>query len=156
VAGGASCSPQESAEAREVGRLLAKAGIAVVTGGLGGVMEAASQGAREGGGTTVAILPGADRADANPFVDIAVPTGLGDARNAVVAASGDAMIAVGGGLGTLSEIALALQRGIPVVGLHTWKLDPRRLPPGAGIREADTPEAAVRMVAEALHDRMPR
>jgi len=153
VAGGSSCSREEAAAAREVGRLLAEAGFAVATGGLGGVMEAASRGARDGGGLVLGLLPGTDAGDANPFVDLALPTGLGDGRNALVAASGDAMIAVGGGFGTLSEVALALKRGIPVVGLGTWNLDPGRLPPGGGIRDAATPEEAVRLVVEAVEIR---
>jgi len=155
VAGGSSCSREESAAAREVGRLLARAGFLVVTGGLGGVMEAASRGAREEGGLVIGLLPGADAADANPFVDVALPTGLGDGRNALVASAGDALVAVGGGLGTLSEVALALRRGTPVVGLGTWRLDPERLPPGGGIREASTPEEAVAQVVELVEARSP-
>jgi uncharacterized protein (TIGR00725 family) len=155
VAGGSSCSREESAAAREVGRLLARAGFVVATGGLGGVMEAASRGAREEGGLVLGILPGPDATDANPFVDVAVPTGLGDARNALVAATGDALVAVGGGFGTLSEVALALKRGIPVVGLGTWRLDPERLPPGGRVREAATPAEAVGLVLELVEARTP-
>lgn len=150
VAGGSSCSREEYAAARETGRLLAKAGFVVATGGLGGVMEAASRGAREAGGLTLGLLPGSDPADANPFIEIAVPTGLGDARNALVAATGSVLIAIGGSLGTLSEVALALKRGTPVVGLGTWSLDPERLPPGGGIREAGSPEEAVRLAVGIL------
>jgi uncharacterized protein (TIGR00725 family) len=95
----------------------------VVCGGLGGVMEAACRGAKDAGGTTVGILPGSDRAAANPFVDVAIPTGLGEARNALVVRAADALIAVGGGYGTLSEIALALKAGKPVVGVGTWDID---------------------------------
>jgi uncharacterized protein (TIGR00725 family) len=155
VAGGSSCSREESAAARETGRLLAKAGFVVATGGLGGVMEAASRGAREEGGLVIGILPGSDGADANPFVDVALPTGLGDGRNALVASAGDALVAVGGGLGTLSEVALALRRGTPVVGLGTWKLDPGRLPPGSRVREAETPAEAVRLVVDLVEARSP-
>ena len=108
--------------AEEVGRRLAEAGATVVCGGLGGVMEAVCRGAKGADGTTVGILPGADRTAANRFVGIAIPTGLGEARNAVVARAGDAMIAVGGGYGTLAEIALARRAGIPVIGLDTWEL----------------------------------
>ncbi|MCK6480321.1 MAG: TIGR00725 family protein [Planctomycetes bacterium] len=150
VVGGSSCSREEYAAAREVGRLLAREGFAVVTGGLGGVMEAASRGAREEGGLVLGLLPGTDAADANPFVEIALPTGLGDARNALVAAAGDAVVAVGGSLGTLSEVALALKRGTPVAGLGTWSLDPERIPPGGGILEASSPEEAVRLLLAAL------
>lgn len=101
-------------------------------------MEAACRGAREGGGTTVGILPGTDRGAANEFVDVAVPTGLGEARNALVVRAADALIAVGGGYGTLSEIALALKAGKPVIGLGTWEID--------GVEPAATPEAAVEAV----------
>lgn len=105
------------AEAEEVGRLLAERGCAVVTGGLGDVMAAAHRGAKSAGGTTIAILPGEAHADANPWADHVVVTGLGHARNLAVAASGHAVIAVGGSYGTLAEIAFALRLGRPVVQL---------------------------------------
>lgn len=155
VIGGSSCSREEYAAAREVGRLLAKAGFVVVTGGLGGVMEAASRGAREEGGLVLGVLPTTEASDANPFVEVALPTGLGDARNAIVAASGDGVVAVGGSLGTLSEVALALKRGTPVAGLGTWVLDPDRLPPGGRVHEAASPEEAVEWVAAAVEARTP-
>ena len=107
-------------------------------GGLGGVMEAACRGAKDAGGTTVGILPGTDRAAANPFVDVAVATGLGEARNALVVRAADAVIAIGGGYGTLSEIALALKAGKRVVGLETWDVE--------GVEVADSPAAAVEAV----------
>ena len=103
---------------RRSGRELARAGAVLVCGGLGGAMEAACRGAKAEGGTTLGILPGADRAAANPYVDVAVATGLGEARNALVVRAADAVIAVAGGYGTLSEIALALRAGKPVVGLR--------------------------------------
>ena len=106
-----------------MGRLLAEAGAILVTGGVSGVMEAASKGAREAGGTTLGILPGADRRDANPWVAVAVPTGMGEARNALVVRAADALVAVGGAWGTLSEIALARKAGKPVAGLDSWDLD---------------------------------
>jgi hypothetical protein len=123
VAGAGVASPEDAAVAEEVGRLLAERGAVVVCGGLGGVMEAACRGARGGGGRTVGILPGEDRADANPFVDVAIPTGLGEARNALVVRACDALIAIGGEFGTLSEIALALKIGRPVVGIGTWTIE---------------------------------
>jgi uncharacterized protein (TIGR00725 family) len=95
----------------------------LVCGGLGGVMEAACRGAKAEGGTTVGILPGPSRADANEHVDVALATGLGEARNALVVRAADALVAIGGEYGTLSEIALALKAGTPVVGLGTWELD---------------------------------
>lgn len=108
--------------AEEVGRLLAEAGAILVCGGLGGVMEAASRGARSAGGTVVGILPGESREDGNAFLTVAIPTELSHARNAIVVRSGDAVIAVGGEYGTLSEIGLALKMGTPVIGLGTWEL----------------------------------
>jgi uncharacterized protein (TIGR00725 family) len=121
--------------AEEVGRLLAQAGAVVVTGGLGGVMEAASKGAREAGGTTLGLLPGADRREANAWLSVAVPTGMGEMRNALVVRSADGVIAVGGEWGTLSEIAFARKTGKPVVGLGSWDLD--------GVDKFDTPAEAV-------------
>jgi len=112
---------EHDALAEEVGRRVAAAGAALICGGLGGVMEAACRGARGAGGRTIGILPGLERAGANPFVDVAVATGLGQARNVLIVLSCDALIAIGGGFGTLSEIALALRHGKPVVGLKTWQ-----------------------------------
>ena len=106
-------------------------------------MEAACRGAKSSGGTTVGLLPGADRAAANPFVDIAIPTGLGEARNALVVRAVDAVIAVGGGYGTLSEIALALKAGKRVIGLGSWEIE--------GVEAAASPQAAVDAV---LADRL--
>jgi uncharacterized protein (TIGR00725 family) len=137
VVGPGDASPEQEAVAEEVGRLLARRGGVVVCGGLGGVMEAACRGARSEGGTAVGILPGLDRSAANPFVSVAVPTGLGEARNALVVRAADSLIAVGGAYGTLSEIALALKAGKPVIGLGTWEID--------GVERVDGPEAAVKM-----------
>ena len=106
------------------------------------MMEAACRGAKGAGGTTIGILPGADRAGANPFVDFAIPTGLGEARNALVVRAADAVVAVGGGWGTLSEIALALKTGVPVVGLGTWEPAIGGAPV-EGIARADGPREAV-------------
>ncbi|HEY2182497.1 MAG TPA: TIGR00725 family protein [Solirubrobacteraceae bacterium] len=109
-------------QAREVGRLLAAAGAIVVCGGLGGAMEAVSEGVAEAGGSSVGLLPGRDRTDANASLSIALPTGLGEGRNWLVVCASDVVIAVGGGYGTLSEIALALRSGRDVVGLGTWAI----------------------------------
>ena len=106
--------------AEEVGAALARLGAVVVCGGLMGVMAAACRGAKSAGGTTVGILPGADRSAANPWVDVVIPAGLGEARNALVVRSAAAVIAVGGEYGTLSEVALALRLGTPVIGIGTW------------------------------------
>ncbi len=122
VIGDSSCSPEEAELAETVGELLAQQGATVICGGLGGVMEAVCRGTKSKGGLTVGILPGQDSSTANPWVDIPVVTGIGEARNVVVVKSAQAVIAIGGGYGTLSEIAYALKSGIPVIGLNTWSL----------------------------------
>lgn len=114
--------PEALSDAEEVGRLLAQRGVTVVCGGLGGVMAAVARGVRSGGGVSVGVLPGDDADSANPDVTVALPTGLGELRNALIAHSCRAMIAVGGGYGTLSEIGFALRLGKPVTGLHTWDI----------------------------------
>jgi hypothetical protein len=122
VVGASAASGEQREQARAAGRRLAERGAVLVCGGRGGVMEAACQGAKEAGGTTVGILPGADRREANPFVDIAVATGLGEARNVLVVRAADAVVAIGGEWGTLSEIAFALKTGKPVTGVGSWEL----------------------------------
>ena len=121
--GAGRASDAETRFAEGVGRGLAAGGAVVVCGGLGGVMEAACRGARDAGGTTVGILPGSRREDANSYVDVAIATGLGEARNALVVRAVDVVVAVGGEYGTLSEIALALKRGTPVIGLGSWDIE---------------------------------
>ena len=121
VVGPGSASDVELALAEDAGASIAEAGAGLVCGGLGGVMEAACRGARSRGGLTLGLLPGDDRDDANGWVIVAVPTGLGEARNALVVRAADAVVAIGGGWGTLSEIALALKTGVPVVGVGTWE-----------------------------------
>jgi uncharacterized protein (TIGR00725 family) len=142
VVGGGVASADACRAAEVVGRELARHGAVVVSGGLGGVMEAACRGAKAEGGTTVGILPGTDRGDANPAVDVAVATGLGEARNALVVRAADAVIAVGGEYGTLAEIALALRWGKPVVGIDTWELAKGGRPVEEVVRVADPAEAA--------------
>jgi uncharacterized protein (TIGR00725 family) len=122
VIGDSSCSPEEAKLAENVGELLAQRGATIVCGGLGGVMEAVCRGAKSKGGLTVGILPGEDLSMANPWVDIPVVTGIGEARNVAVVKSAQAAIAIGGGYGTLSEIAYALKNNIPVIGLNTWSM----------------------------------
>ena len=122
VVGGGGAGDELCSQALEVGRLLAERGAVVVCGGLGGVMEAVCRGVRDGAGVSIGLLPGADRSGANPWVTYTVPTGMGEGRNALVARSADAMIAVGGEYGTLSEMALALRAGTPVFGLSSWEL----------------------------------
>lgn len=120
VIGPAQASEEELALAEEVGRLLAERGAVLICGGRGGVMEAACRGAADAGGLTVGILPGSDPEAANPFVRLSLATGLGEARNAILMTAASAVIAVGGGYGTLSEIGFALKQGRAVVGLKTW------------------------------------
>ncbi|ODS33857.1 MAG: hypothetical protein SCARUB_01018 [Candidatus Scalindua rubra] len=121
-------NPQIAKVANEVGREIAERGAVLICGGLGGVMAEAAKGAKEKGGLTIGIIPGEDPDSANPYIDISMPTGLGFARNVLVAYSGDAVIAVSGRLGTLSEISFALIRKKPVIGIKTWDLD--QLPAG--------------------------
>jgi len=144
VAGSGSASPEEIALAQQVGRLIAERGAVLICGGLGGVMEAACRGASEAGGMTIGLLPGRDPGAANPHVTVPIPTGIGEARNALVAKASEALIAVGGKLGTLSEIALALRAGIPVVALHSWEIDEERAQPFI-LHKAETPAEAVRL-----------
>jgi len=122
VIGAGQCSSDEAAVAEEVGRLIARAGATLVCGGLGGVMEAACRGARSAGGLTVGLLPGLDRAGANRWVELALPTGLGETRNTLIVRAAQALIAIGGEYGTLSEIGFALRTRTPVFGLGTWQL----------------------------------
>jgi uncharacterized protein (TIGR00725 family) len=115
---------REQIEAAEwIGRGLAQRSAVLVCGGLGGVMAAACRGAASAGGLTVGILPGLDRADANAWVQVAIATGLGELRNGLVVRAADVVIAIGGAYGTLSEVALALKSGVPVLGLDTWAID---------------------------------
>ncbi|HUY99250.1 MAG TPA: TIGR00725 family protein [Thermomicrobiaceae bacterium] len=154
------CGPQDATEqelvwAAALGRAIAGAGHALVCGGRGGVMEAACRGAKLAGGSTVGILPGYDRSAANRWVDHAICTGLGEARNALVVASGQVVVAVSGGFGTLSEIGLALKMGRTVVALGSWELDPGRLTRFGGdarYLEAASPEEALDLALEAIAD----
>ncbi len=142
VIGGRSAGAGLLAEAESVGRVLAEHGVIVLTGGLGGVMEAASKGASEAGGLALGILPGESTLEANPHVSVPVATGLGIARNVIIARTADALIAVGGEYGTLSEIAHALQLKKPVAGIGSWDID--------GVIQAKDAGEACRIVFAAL------
>jgi uncharacterized protein (TIGR00725 family) len=135
VVGPGEASAEQAEQAEAVGRGIARAGALLVCGGLGGVMEAACRGAAQAGATTIGILPGTDRAAANEWVQVAIPTGLGELRNGLVVRAADVVIALGGAYGTLSEIALALKTGVPVIGLGTWEID--------GVQAVGSPEEAV-------------
>ncbi len=121
VIGAGSCENKTYVMAEDVGRRIAQSGAILITGGLGGVMEAASKGANEAGGTVIGILPGFSKDDANSYVTVPITTGLSHARNVIVVRSADAVIAVAGEFGTLSEIAIALKLGKPVIGINTWQ-----------------------------------
>jgi hypothetical protein len=144
VIGGSTVSDPVADRAAEVGRLLAQRGHTVVCGGLGGVMAAACRGAREAGGHTIGILPGEDRTDANEHVVDPIATGLGQARNALVVLNGDAVVAVDGRGGTLSELGFAAVYERPVAGLGTHDLP--------GVEAVETPDAAVEFVESAVGD----
>lgn len=126
--------------AEEVGRLIAKHGAILICGGLGGVMEAASKGAHMEGGITVGILPQNNKNEANPYIDIPIVTGFGEGRNVIISRSADAIIAIGGEYGTLSEIAFGLKMGKPVIGIRTWDIK--------GIIKAKSAEDAVKKAFE--------
>jgi uncharacterized protein (TIGR00725 family) len=123
VIGPGDASAAEVAAAEEVGARLVDLGATVVTGGLGGVMEAACRGAKSRRGVTIGLLPGFDRTEANGWVDVAIATGLGEIRNALIVRTSDALVAIGGGAGTLSEIAFALKLGRPVIGVGTFEVE---------------------------------
>ena len=154
VSGGGASPPENAlAAAEEVGRRLAEVGIVLVCGGLGGVMEAAARGSAGAGGEVIGILPGDDPEDANPYCTHVVATGIGHARNLAVAASADAVIAIGGEWGTLTEIAFARRLGRPVFALRTWSL--RGVGPmedAPGIESASDPAAAVDAVDRAISE----
>jgi uncharacterized protein (TIGR00725 family) len=144
VGPGAEASDAECAHARLAGRLLAEAGVVVVTGGLGGVMAAAAEGVREAGGISLGLLPGADRAGAGAAHTLTVPTGLGELRNGLVVRAADAVLCLGGSWGTLSEVALAVRTGVPVVAVGGWAL------PAPGVVDAASVPEAVRLVLAAV------
>ncbi|HBQ28776.1 MAG TPA: TIGR00725 family protein [Desulfotomaculum sp.] len=122
VIGAGECTVSEASLAEEVGREIARRKAVLICGGRRGIMEAAAKGAKGAGGLVIGILPGKSRQEGNPYLTVALATGLGDARNAVIACACDVLIAIYGGYGTLSEIGLALKMGKPVVGLFTWEL----------------------------------
>jgi uncharacterized protein (TIGR00725 family) len=144
--GEASAAEQRTAEA--VGELLARSGAMLVCGGLGGVMEAACRGAASAGGLTIGLLPGDQRTAANEWVRVALPTGLGELRNGLIVRAADAVLAIGGAYGTLSEIALALKIGVPVVGLESWGIE--------GVEAASSPEAAAARALDLARGRLAR
>ncbi|MDY0296285.1 MAG: TIGR00725 family protein [Acidobacteriota bacterium] len=145
VIGGGTADREILALAEEMGRLIGESGYLLVSGGRGGVMEAASRGARSGGGLVLGILPGLSRSEANPWVDIVITTGLGHLRNALVVGNSDIVVAVDGAFGTLSEIAHARIQQIPVLGLRTWDIP--------GILPMETPQQVISYIRKHIEAR---
>ncbi|MCL4872553.1 TIGR00725 family protein [bacterium] len=131
-----------NALAEETGALVAEAGCVLVNGGLGGVMRASARGCRSRGGISIGMLPGLDPKEANEYIDIPIPTGMGEMRNALIIRAASALIAIGGGYGTLSEMALALKSGKPVIGIKTWDIS-------AEVMKTESPVEAVRLALKA-------
>lgn len=149
VCGPAECAAAEADAARRVGELLAERGAVVICGGGGGVMAAVAAGARARGGLVIGVRPGRTREGASPDLSAVIMTGLGEARNAVIVQSADAVIVVGGSWGTLSEVALAMRRGgVPVISLGGWRVLDAAGQPVPGIVGADTAEQAVALALD--------
>ncbi|WP_372806559.1 TIGR00725 family protein [Pontiella sp.] len=153
VLGPHATTPEQYELGTQVGAAIAQAGAILFCGGLDGMMRAAAQGAKSAGGLTIGILPGTDKTAANEFIDIGIPTDLGAYRNALLVRSCDAVIAVHGAYGTLSEVAFALRLKVPVVGLNTWAVH-RNGAPDPGIHVARTAEEAVRLAIELANKRV--
>ncbi|HPZ07163.1 MAG TPA: TIGR00725 family protein [Candidatus Eremiobacteraeota bacterium] len=151
VIGQSQCNEEIASIAEEVGELIARNGAVMICGGMGGVMEAASRGARSAGGVTIGILPGFSREEANSYISISIPTGLGPARNLIIVRASDVLIAISGGYGTLTEIAFALHFGKPVIGLYTWGLN-REGKDLQDIMIVRTPREAVSKAMELIKD----
>ena len=148
IIGAGTCSQEAYQTAEKLGRLIAERGDTLICGGLGGVMEAAAKGAKSKGGITVGILPGFSAEDANPFIDIPVVTGLSHARNVIVVRSSDILIAVAGEYGTLSEIAIALKLGKPVIGIGSWNIS-------KDILQTQSPEETINLVDKLIKESRP-
>jgi uncharacterized protein (TIGR00725 family) len=143
IIGAGDASVEERNIAQEVGKEIARNGCTLLCGAMGGVMEASCQGAKSHGGTTIGILPGTSKAGCNPYIDYPIVTGMGHGRNIIVASSSDAIIAIGGSFGTLSEIAFALRLKIPIIGIKTWDVS-------SDIQKAETPQQAVFMAIKLI------
>ncbi|MCH7526978.1 MAG: TIGR00725 family protein [Planctomycetes bacterium] len=141
VIGAGKCSRKLRDMAAEIGRYVAENGGVLLCGGLGGVMEGAARGAKEAGGATIGIIPSENKADANQFIDYVIPTGFGQARNVLVVRAADAIVALPGKFGTLSEMAFALVSGKPIVSVQAWKL-------GEEIQQVEDPLEAAKIAME--------
>ncbi len=142
IGGGSTASPEGLALAEEVGFLIARADAALICGGLNGVMEASAKGAKRGGGLTIGVLPTGNKADANPYIDLPIATAMSTARNLIIVRTADAVIAVNGSFGTLSEMAHAFDLGKPVFALHTWPMEKAGVDAKLFVR-VETPREAV-------------
>ncbi len=154
IIGSSSVTASEDLLAQEVGQRLAKEEAVIICGGLRGVMESCCRGAKEANGLTIGILPGISAKDANPYIDITIPTGISEARNLIIIRASSSLIAIGGGYGTLSEIAFALKLGVPVIGLKTWELWKISKEP-INIIQAETAEDAVNKAIELARKSIP-
>ena len=152
VIGGSKATTEERARAETVGRKLARAGAVLICGGRGGVMAAACRGAKSAGGLTIGVMSGPDASEANPYVDLPIVSGIGEARNTIIIRSAHAAVAVGGSYGTLSEIAFCLSFGLPVVGLGTWHVERESHPP-VPIHRASSAEEAAELALELARQR---
>lgn len=141
IIGAGKCSKKLYDMAAEIGRYVAENGGVVLCGGLGGIMEGAARGAKEAGGTTIGIIPSENKADANQFIDYVIPTGFGQARNVLVVRAADAIVALPGKFGTLSEMAFALVSGKPIISVQAWKL-------GEEIQQVEDPLEAAKIAME--------
>lgn len=149
VVGGHTAPAELLAEAEAVGRGLARRGCTLICGGRGGIMEAACRGARAEGGHTIGVLPGEDRRDMNAYVEFPIVTGMGYGRNVIIVRTAEAVIAIGGAYGTLSEVAHALNLGKPVIGLHTWRFTNDNVDDSPVVRARDAEDAVEKAVAVA-------
>ena len=150
VIGGASCSKTIGSLGEEVGKEIAEAGATLICGGLGGIMEFACKGAKSAGGTTIGILPGFEKSDANEYVDIPIVTGLNISRNVIIIRTADVLIAVDGSYGTLSEIAIALNLGKPVIALETWALESAGKVDDELFFRVDNPKSAIKLALKLI------
>lgn len=146
IIGAGKCSKKLRDMAAEAGKFIAEQGGVVVCGGLGGIMEGAARGAKEGGGSTIGIIPSENKDDANEFIDFVIPSGFGEARNLLVIRTADAVIAFPGKYGTLSEMAFAMQSKKPLIAVNAWKL-------GEDIKQVDTAEEAAKLAMELIKEK---
>lgn len=149
VIGASESTKKQDQIAEEAGKLIAENNMVLICGGLGGVMESAARGAKANNGQTIGILPSREKTTANPYIDIAIPTGLAEARNLILINSADFVISIGGGYGTLSEIAFALKNNVPVIGIGTWQASTGDVK--AEIKSVNSPKEAIQVIIASLN-----